>query len=378
MVVRVLVVDDSSFFRRRVTEMLESDPRIKVIGAAENGSEAVQKAGRLKPDVITMDIEMPMMDGITATKRILAQQRVSILMFSSLTTEGAQATLDALEAGALDFLPKRFEDISSDKETARRSLCDKVVAVARQAAGRFGYHAPTSNVTQAPTGARPGLPPSQPRLTPGPAGHRPASAPPIHVSTHVNTTKGQFKLVLIGTSTGGPIALQKVLSQVPKDFAAPIVLVQHMPGSFTTAFAQRLNSLCAIEVREAQDGDELKPGLALLAPGGKQMELERRAGKLVVRIKESDAGQNYKPCVDITFRSAVKIEPRKTLAIVLTGMGADGCEGSKLLKANGAVVWAQNEQTCVVYGMPHAVVEAGVADSVLSVDDIGLNLAQRA
>jgi two-component system chemotaxis response regulator CheB len=184
--------------------------------------------------------------------------------------------------------------------------------------------------------------------------------------------------VLIGTSTGGPIALQKVLTQVPKDFAAPIVLVQHMPGSFTTAFAQRLNSMCDIEVREAKDGDELKPGLALLAPGGKQMEIERRVGKMLIRIKEAEAGQNYKPCVDITFRSAVKIEPVKTLAIILTGMGADGCDGCKTLKASGATVWAQNEQTCVVYGMPAAVVEAGVADSVLAIDDIGLNLAQRA
>ncbi|KPJ91234.1 MAG: chemotaxis protein CheY [Gammaproteobacteria bacterium SG8_11] len=370
MVVRVLVVDDSSFFRRRVTEMLESDPRIKVIGAAENGSEAVQKASRLKPDVITMDIEMPMMDGITATKRILAVQRASILMFSSLTTEGAQATLDALEAGAVDFLPKRFEDISTDKETAKRQLCEKVIVIARQASNRLGYHSTAGNLTQTKLGTRPAIP-TQPRISPGVAHQRTPS-------NQVNTKKGQFKLILIGTSTGGPIALQKVLSQVPKDFAAPIVLVQHMPGSFTTAFAQRLNSMCAIEVREARDGDELKPGLALLAPGGKQMEVERRVGKMFVRIKEAQTGENYKPCVDITFRSAVKIEPLKTLAIILTGMGADGCEGCKALKGGGATVWAQNEQTCVVYGMPAAVVEAGIADSVLAIDEIGTNLAQRA
>ena len=374
MVVRVLVVDDSTFFRRRVTEMLESDPRIKVIGTAENGSEAVQKSSRLRPDVITMDIEMPVMDGITATKRILAGQRVSILMFSSLTTEGAQSTLDALEAGALDFLPKRFEDISNDKEVAKRQLCEKVIAVARQASNRFGYRPPGSSQTQPQVAGRHAIQTSHARLSPAGTPLRPSAS---HIG-HVNTKKGQFKLVLIGTSTGGPIALQKVLTQVPKDFAAPIVLVQHMPGSFTTAFAQRLNSICAIEIREAQNGDELRPGLALLAPGGKQMELERRAGKLLVRIKEAEPGQNYKPCVDITFRSAVKIEPLKTLAIILTGMGADGCEGCKQLKAVGATVWAQNEQSCVVYGMPAAVVEAGAADSVLSVDDIGLNLAQRA
>jgi two-component system chemotaxis response regulator CheB len=371
MVVRVLVVDDSSFFRRRVTEMLESDPRIKVIGTAENGSEAVQKSSRLKPDVVTMDIEMPMMDGITATKRILAAQHVSILMFSSLTTEGAQATLDALEAGAVDFLPKRFEDISTDKEVAKRQLCEKVITVARQMAKRMGYHPPAGHWSQSRISGQPAGQTGHTRLNPG-------ARPTVSQHGHVTTKKGQFKLVLIGTSTGGPVALQKVLTQVPKDFAAPIVLVQHMPGSFTTAFAQRLNSMCGIEVREAQDGDELKPGLALLAPGGMQMEVERRVGKMIVRIKEAQAGQNYKPCVDITFRSAVKIEPLKTLAIILTGMGADGCEGCKALKAGGATVWAQNEQTSVVYGMPAAVVEAGVADSVLAIDDIGLNLAQRA
>jgi two-component system chemotaxis response regulator CheB len=374
MVVRVLVVDDSTFFRRRVTEMLESDPRIKVIGTAENGSEAVQKSSRLKPDVITMDIEMPVMDGITATKRILASQRVSILMFSSLTTQGAQATLDALEAGALDFLPKRFEDISNDKEVAKRQLCEKVIAVARQASNRLGYHSSSGNLTQPPVVGRPGIQPPQPGLSPAIA---PARRTVSHQG-HVTTKKGQFKLVLIGTSTGGPIALQKLLTQVPKDFAAPILLVQHMPGSFTTAFAQRLNTMCSIEVREAQDGDELKPGLALLAPGGKQMEVQRRAGNWLVQIKESEPGQNYKPCVDVTLRSAVKIDPGKTLAIILTGMGADGCEGCKLLKASGATIWAQNEQTCVVYGMPAAVAEAGVVDSVLSIEEIGLNLAQRA
>jgi two-component system chemotaxis response regulator CheB len=374
MVVRVLVVDDSTFFRRRVTEILESDPRIKVIGTAENGSEAVQKSGRLKPDVITMDIEMPIMDGITATKRILAGQHVSILMFSSLTTEGAQSTLDALEAGALDFLPKRFEDISNDKEIAKRLLCDKVIAVARQASSRLGYHPPSSNLARQPVTGRPGIPPSQPRLQPEIAPPRPG----IGQHGQVNTKKGQFNLVVIGTSTGGPIALQKVLTQIPRDFAAPILLVQHMPGSFTTAFAQRLNTMCNIQIKEAQDGDELKPGLALLAPGGKQMEVERRPGKWLARIKEAEAGQNYKPCVDVTMRSVVKIDPRHTLAIILTGMGSDGCEGCKLLKANGATVWAQNAETCVVYGMPAAVAEAGVVDSVLSIDDIGLNLAQRA
>lgn len=387
MLVRVLVVDDSAFFRRRVTEMLETDPRIKVIGTADNGSEAVQKANRLKPDVITMDVEMPLLDGITATKRILAHQQVSILMFSSLTTEGARATLDALEAGAVDFLPKRFEDISNDKAMVTRQLCEKVVAVARLAFHPLHHSVDTGNVKgfggnsagqraidgKSTIGASYSVPSYRTSST----GIR-SGAAIAHRAGQPNTKKGQFKLVLIGTSTGGPVALQKVLTQVPKDFSAPILLVQHMPGSFTSAFAQRLDSLCAINVKEAEDGDELKSGTALLAPGGKQMELEKRASKWVVRIKNAEPGQNYKPCVDITFNSAAKFDPLNTLAIIMTGMGSDGAQACKLLKTKGATVWVQNEKTCVVYGMPAAVAEAGVADSILSVDEIGINLAHRA
>jgi two-component system chemotaxis response regulator CheB len=188
---------------------------------------------------------------------------------------------------------------------------------------------------------------------------------------------GHFNCIVIGTSTGGPVALQKVLTKLPADFSAPVLLVQHMPGSFTGAFAQRLNNLCAITVKEAKDGDELKPGTAFLAPGGKQMEVERRGNKEVLRISEGKPGQNYKPCIDLTFNSVAKLEPAKTLAIIMTGMGADGCQGAKTLKQNGATIWAQDEATSVVYGMPHAVAEAGVVDQVLSVDDIGTSLAQR-
>ena len=366
MAVRVLVVDDSRFFRRRVTEMLESDGRIKVIGSAENGNEAIQMAGRLKPDVITMDIEMPVMDGITSTKRILANQRVPILMFSSLTTEGAKATLDALDAGAVDFLPKRFEDISKDKDEAKKALCERVVSVSQQFRS-----VPAPSIQRAPP----------------PAAKAPVSAPPPRSSftspaakpgtPSAGIVRGQYKLLAIGTSTGGPVALQQVLTKLPANFALPIVLVQHMPGTFTGAFAERLNGACAIKVAEAKDGDVLQAGTALLAPGGKQMTVERAAGKHVVRIHEAKPEHNYKPCVDITFNSIAECGIGKTLAVVLTGMGADGCIGAQALKKKGASVWAQNQATCVVYGMPAAIVEAGIADQVLSLDDIGTNLAQR-
>ncbi len=366
MTLRVLVVDDSRFFRRRVAEMLESDSRIKVIGNAENGNEAIQMAGRLKPDVITMDIEMPVMDGITATKRILANQRVPILMFSSLTTEGAKATLDALEAGAVDFLPKRFEDISKDKDSAKHALCELVISVAQRyrSAPPPAVSKPPPVVAKAPTVS------TSPRST--------ITNPSVkHSSPSPALVKGQYKLLAIGTSTGGPVALQQVLTKLPASFALPIVLIQHMPGTFTGAFAERLNGVCAIKVVEAKDGDALQNGTALLAPGGKQMTVERAAGKYVVRIRDARPDENYKPCVDITFNSIAECGIGKTLAVVLTGMGSDGCNGARAMKAKGASLWAQNQASCVVYGMPAAIVDAGLADQVLSLDDIAINLSQR-
>ncbi|NOX92041.1 MAG: chemotaxis response regulator protein-glutamate methylesterase [Gammaproteobacteria bacterium] len=371
MTVRVLVVDDSRFFRRRVTEILEADPQIKVIDSAENGVEAVSKASRLKPDVITMDVEMPVMDGIAATRKIMASHPTAILMFSSLTTDGARATLDALDAGAVDFLPKRFEDISTDREEAKKMLCERVRAVGE----RRNPARPTMTPRSTFSSTRPGSPASSandatPKATP-------AHPSITHSSVNNALKKGQAKLVVIGTSTGGPVALQNVLRQLPATFPVPIVLIQHMPGSFTHAFAQRLNSACAINVREAQDGDQLEAGLALLAPGGQQMIIEKRTGRDIVRITDSEPGQNYKPCVDITFTSVAKLYPGKLLAVVLTGMGADGREGAKLIRQDGSPIWAQDEASCVVYGMPAAVVDAGIVDQVLPLDAIGKALSEK-
>lgn len=369
MAVRVLVVDDSRFFRRRVTEMLESDPQIKVIDTAENGLDAVSKASRLKPDVITMDVEMPVMDGITATRKIMAASPTAILMFSSLTTDGAKSTLDALEAGAVDFLPKRFEDISNDRDEARRLLCERVRAVGTRRRPSFS--------TAAATPARP-VPSrtvsgaasisGQQKLSPSPT--------PVHRPSGAGFPKGSLQLVAIGTSTGGPVALQNVLKQLPANFPVPILLIQHMPGSFTKAFADRLNGLCDITVREAQDGDELEPGLALLAPGGQQMIVEKRGGRGFVKIIDSEPGQNYKPCVNVTFTSVAKNYPGVVLAVVLTGMGADGREGARLIKQGGSRIWAQDEASCVVYGMPAAVIDAGLADQILPLDNVGKSLAE--
>jgi two-component system, chemotaxis family, protein-glutamate methylesterase/glutaminase len=362
MTVRVLVVDDSGFFRRRVVAILDADPGIEVIGQAANGREAVVEALKLKPDVITMDIEMPVMDGITAVRHIMARHPVPVLMFSSLTHEGAQATLDALDAGAADFLPKRFEDIAGDREEALRVLRRRVRTLGlRHARGRS---------VGTPVAAR------TPRASaPAPARAAPAPSSPVRMPRPPAFRLQDFRIVLIGTSTGGPVALQKVLTVLPADFPLPLLLVQHMPASFTPAFAQRLDALCAIRVKEAADGDGLEPGLALLAPGGRQMVLESRAGKARVRVVDSDPDQHYRPCVDVSFQSVAPVFGRQALAIIMTGMGADGREGVRLLKDKGAQVWTQDEASCVVFGMPAAVAEAGLSDRVLPVDEIGTLLA---
>ncbi len=369
MAVKVLVVDDSGFFRRRVSEILSADPNIQVIGTATNGREAIEQAQALKPDVITMDYEMPMMDGITAVRNIMQRCPTPVLMFSSLTHEGARVTLDALEAGAVDFLPKNFEDISRNPERVKQLLCEKIHTIARS--NRRSFNPPPA----APVAPVAGL--SKPAARPAPTStpvSRPAVAPtPAPATSSAAPKRKPYKLVAIGTSTGGPVALQRVLTQLPATFPAPIVLIQHMPAAFTKAFAERLDKLCRISVKEAEDGDVLRPGLALLAPGGKQMMIDARG---VVKILPGDERLNYKPCVDITFGSVAKSYGDKVLAVVLTGMGADGREGARLLKQGGSQVWAQDEASCVIYGMPMAIVKANLADAIYPLDDIGRHLAE--
>lgn len=379
MAVKVLVVDDSGFFRRRVSEILSSDPTIQVVGTATNGREAIDQAQALKPDVITMDYEMPMMDGITAVRHIMQRCPTAVLMFSSLTHEGARVTLDALDAGAVDYLPKNFEDISRNPEKVKQMLCEKVHTISRSNR-RLGAHftapaapgapAATPGASSAAASSRPA-----PSRSPSPATSAPATPAraPAPTASSATPRRKPYKLVAIGTSTGGPVALQRVLTQLPAHFPTPIVLVQHMPAAFTRAFAERLDKLCRITVKEAEDGDVLRPGLALLAPGGKQMMID---GRGAVKILPGDERLNYKPCVDITFGSAAKSYGDKVLAVVLTGMGADGREGARLLKQGGSQIWAQDEASCVIYGMPMAIVKAGLADAVYSLDDIGRHLVE--
>ena len=368
MAVKVLIVDDSGFFRRRLTDLINEHPSLEVVGTASNGQEGIDKAAELRPDVITMDYEMPVMDGITAVKHIMAATPTPILMFSSLTHEGARVTLDSLEAGAVDYLPKNFEDIAQNSDDLKRKMHQRILEVAKAHAGAIKRPSRIfpegSSLANRGASAGPSDHSKDVKRSPSPAGQMTSSrkAPSIH---------HPIKLVAIGTSTGGPVALQTVLTQLPANFPAPIVLIQHMPASFTPAFAERLNKICQIQVKEAVDGDVLRPGTALLAPGGQQMMI---SGRGQVKVIPGDERLHYKPSIDVTFGSAANAIGKDVLAVILTGMGADGTEGARLLKAQGATVWSQDEQSSVIYGMPMAVAKARLTDAVLPLDAFAENL----
>ncbi|MEP7703009.1 chemotaxis response regulator protein-glutamate methylesterase [Paraglaciecola sp. 25GB23A] len=345
MAYRILIVDDSTFFRRRITQILQEDSELQVVGEAKNGLEAISLAQQLKPDVITMDVEMPIMDGITAVRKIMALCPMPIIMFSSLTHDGASATLDALDAGALDFLPKKFEDIALNKKEAKLLLQDRIKTLARKSTslGRSVL--------------------SQPPI----ARFETSQAPRSAIGKNIRKS---YKCLAIGTSTGGPVALQKILMGFPHSFPYPIIMVQHMPAAFTEAFANRLNDLCKITVKEAKQGDVLVAGTAYLAPGGCQMTIEGRASSAHIRISDAERypEMTYKPSVDLTFASLSNVFGGDVLGVILTGMGADGREGCRELKSQGAKIWAQDEKSSVVYGMPQAVTVANIAEQNFDIE----------
>lgn len=358
---KVLVVDDSTFFRRRVAEILNQSPQLEVVGSAKNGREAIDMVKTLDPDVVTMDIEMPIMDGISAVKAIMASTPVPIIMFSSLTYEGAQATLDALDAGALDFLPKKFEDIARDRKEAVELLQSRVMALGpRKSSIRF-YRPPPSQLGKT----------KATRTFIRSSNLESSTQPQAPLSREFKPSSKRYKLLAIGTSTGGPVALQTILSKFKANFAYPILLVQHMPGTFTAAFAERLNNLCEINVKEAQDGDVLRPGCAYLAPGGRQMLIDGSPSRATITITDVHSSEliTYKPSVDLTFSSVARLYGGDVLGVILTGMGADGREGCKKLKLKQATIWAQDEKSCVVYGMPQAVTAANITDRVVDLND---------
>lgn len=365
MAYKVLIVDDSAFFRRRIKQILEEDTELEVVGEAKNGQEALSSVVSLRPDVVTMDIEMPVMDGITAVKKIMANNAVPIIMFSSLTQEGAQATLDALDAGALDFIPKKFEDIALNRKEAVKLLQTRVKSLARGKPINARRSAGSLSAR-----------PIREQATSLNIETSPSSAAKTASQIVSRRSVANYACLAIGTSTGGPVALQKILTELPANFSVPVIIVQHMPGSFTQAFAKRLNELCQLSVKEAEHRELLRPGVCYLAPGGKHMTLEGSRNSVKVNISEPSAFPSaaYKPSVDVTFDSIAGVYSGDVLAVILTGMGADGREGCKTLKARGAKIWAQDEQSCVVYGMPQAVTVANISEVNYDIEHMAGNI----
>lgn len=399
MPIKVLIVDDSSFFRQRINDFLSNDKRLEVIGTASNGREAVELTKRLKPDVVTMDVEMPLLNGIDAVRIIMRDNPTIVLMLSSLTHQGAQVTLQALEAGAADYLTKDIRSWINKSDSMQNDLVERIVALgeSKHQNHRSAFAVPslkagqssTVHAFKATTTKADSI--SQQKQIQIPAQRKSTSinnGAKLVASTGVSEVlsrkhgckKASFpdscKLVVIGSSTGGPAALQTILTGLPALFPYPLLLVQHMPKTFTSVFAARLNQQCGIEVKEAEDGDKLKPGCALLVPGGCQVMIDSRHPDRV-RILPGDARMTYRPSVDVAYGAAAKVYGNKVLAIILTGMGADGLEGARLLKQAGAVMWAQNEASCTIYGMPQAIVKAGLADDILDLNDIGSLLMNR-
>ena len=360
--VKVLVVDDSAFVRRSLTAILEKDNDIKVVATASNGEEAIEMARKHDPDVITMDIEMPRMDGLTALQRIMAENPFPIIMVSSLTQEGADTTLRALELGALDYIPKLGSG-TPDMARLDVELCSKVKTLARRKAFlRLVFN------RNKPPQARECSTRISPVATPAPAFSAGAASPPAARAPF--NARPSYDVVSIGVSTGGPPAVQKVLSALPADFPAPILIAQHMPAAFTGPFAKRLDTQCSINVKEAEPLERLKGGTAYICPGGKHLRLENRGGTLTGVVTDEPKEALYKPSANVLMETTGLALGRRALGVILTGMGSDGLEGTKVLKEKGGKAIAQSEASCVVYGMPKAIVDAKLADEIVDIDDM--------
>ncbi len=361
--VQVLIVDDSSFVRRSLSSLLEKDPDIRVVGLASNGQEGVELARKLDPDVITMDVEMPRMDGLTALKHIMAENPCPVIMVSSLTTEGADITLKAMDLGALDFMPKLSSGSMQNVEGLEKELSGKVKALARRKAFMrlvFRREREKDPLVAKKSGPDAGCT--------GNPGNTLSAKPQPKRTAGLRTI---FDVVAIGVSTGGPPAVQKVLSCLPGNFPVPILIAQHMPASFTGPFAKRLDGQCAISVKEASNQEPLRAGTVYICPGGKHLRLEKsKAGLLVAGVSEEPKDALYKPSANELMGSVGMLLGRRGLGVTLTGMGNDGLIGTKLLKEKGGWAIAQNESSCVVYGMPKAVVDAGLADEVVDLSDM--------
>ncbi|WP_051079112.1 protein-glutamate methylesterase/protein-glutamine glutaminase [Methyloversatilis thermotolerans] len=345
--IRVLVVDDSAVVRQVLSELLSADPSIRVIATASDPLVAIERLKVEWPDVIVTDVEMPRMDGVTFVRRIMSERPTPIVVCSSLTEKGAETTMDVLAAGALSVVTKPKLGVKQFLQESAHALTDAVKAAARARVGR-----PRPAVAPGPK--------SGPKLTAD------VMLPPVTGDAMRMTTE---KLIALGTSTGGTQALEAVLTQLPR-VSPGIVVVQHMPEQFTAAFAARLNGICQIEVREAVNGDRVRPGLALIAPGGRHMMLKRNGALYVVEVSDGPLVNRHKPSVDVLFRSVARYAGKNALGVIMTGMGDDGARGLKEMRDAGAQTYAQDEASCVVFGMPKEAIKLGAVEHVVGLDQI--------
>ena len=339
--IRVLVVDDSAFMRKLITDFLEESGFIEVVAAARNGQDALSKIGQLDPDVITLDIEMPGLNGLQILKRIMEDFPKPVIMLSSTTKEGADHTIQSLQLGAIDFIAKPSGAISLDLHKVRQELIQKVQTASRSSVRKI----------------------SSIRIE------------PIKLNTKTCVHRNSKHLICIGTSTGGPRALQQVLPRLPEDLEAPVFIVQHMPEGFTSSLAARLNALSAINVKEAEDGELALNGTAYIAPGGFHMKIAGDKNGMIIRLNKENPRNGHRPSVDTLFESISMLENIHKVAVVMTGMGADGTEGLKKLKQSGDLhAISESEKTSIVFGMPKNAFQTKAIDAVLDVQDIAASI----
>jgi len=345
--IRAVVIDDSAFMRKSLSIMLEGSGEIEVIGTARDGLEGYNLVKSTKPDIVTLDIEMPKMDGLTALQKIMKDCPTPVMMVSSLTTEGAESTLKAMEYGAVDFIPKELSFVNVNIIKIKDDLIRKVKEIVKQRSltDRLQRLRNLSGKSKTRTGV------IEPDSKPLP--------------------KIGYKAIALGISTGGPMSLQKVVPAIKKEITVPIFIVQHMPPKFTKSLAERLNGISNVEVKEAEHNDVVKAGSVYIAPGGFHMTLKKiSSGQILIDISENPSTTLHRPSVDIMMSSVLNVYGKSTLGVIMTGMGKDGYEAVKELKNIGGYTIAQDEDSCVVYGMPKAIVDAGYADVILPLEKI--------
>ena len=356
---RVLIVDDSAFMRKVLQSIIAADPQMEVVGEARDGREAVSLNESLNPDVISMDINMPHMDGLQASEAIMARNPRPIVIVSSEARDGAEATLRALEIGAIDFVPKPTNAIDLDMNSVRDELCRKLKVASRVRVVRTIRNNNNGSGNNGGGNGTAPAPPAKPVAS--------VSAPAAPTNGAPESANGRFPIIVVAASTGGPQTLMNFVPMFPHDFMGAVILVQHMPGTFTSQFAHQLAEVAKIRVKEAQHGEMVQPGVFYVCPGSHHLRITPQGR---IALDEGERINGYRPCADVTLETAAAYSGPMTTGVILTGMGSDGAKGSQSVKASGGHVIAQDEVTSVIFGMPAEAIKTGAVDQVLGIDAI--------